>query len=161
MTHSIALLALAATAAAPEDAALRFMAGDAEFRAAVVAEGARGPVLSITCSIGCPAPLRYTEAVDNVLGLFQLSDAEGLLLSTWATGSAYRVRAYRVTAGSVTKVLDASSLGTVGLVPARGGLTIQTTERRTERSPRSRQQTVSWRWTGTRFVRQQPSPTAR
>ena len=72
--------------------------------------------LVIRCESGCPAPVVHAEDVGEVpLGLFQLWDGDGLLLSTWAAASVYVVRAHLLSPRGVRPVLEAASRGAPAL----------------------------------------------
>ncbi|WP_338665330.1 hypothetical protein VQH23_09175 [Pararoseomonas sp. SCSIO 73927] len=152
----IALLAsclLPASAAEPAAAELRVLVpGEAVMRARIEREP-DGYRLVIRCESGCPAPVEHAESFGDVpLGLFQLWDGDGLLLSTWAATSVYVVRAHLLTPRGVRPVLEATSRGAPGVaLDGRGRMTVTTSERLG--GARDGLRTVAWRWDGARFRR--------
>lgn len=142
----------ALTAAEPPVAELRALGtGEAQMRARVVEGGPGNYRLVIRCESGCPGPVEHAEEVGHVpLGLFQIWDGDGLLLSTWAAASVYVVRVHLLTPGSVRPVLEAASRTAPAFaLDGRGRMTVTTTER--IGGPRDPLRTVAWRWDGTRF----------
>ena len=124
--------------------------GGATMRARV--EGAPGNYrLIIRCEDGCPGSVEHAEDVGQIpLGLFQIWDGDGLLMSTWAAASVYVVRAHLLTPQGVRPVLEAASRSAPGFaLDNRGRMTVTTTERRG--GPRDGLRTIAWRWDGTRF----------
>ena len=86
------------------------------------------------------------------LGLFQIWDGDGLLISTWAAASVYIVRVHLLTPQAVHPVLEAASRGAPAFaLDAHGRMTVTTTERLA--GPRDGLREVIWRWDGTRFHR--------
>lgn len=80
-----------------------------------IEEGANGYRFVIRCESGYPTPVERAEEVEKVpLGLFQLWDGDGLLLSTRAAASVYVVRAHLLTPRGVRPVLEAASRGAPG-----------------------------------------------
>lgn len=150
-TVLLALWSSFAAADEPPVAALRALGtGEAEMRARV--EGSLdGYRLVICCERGCPGPVEHAEEVGNVpLGLFQLWDGDGLLLSTWAAASVYVVRAHLLTPEGVHPVLEVASRTAPALaLDGRGRMTVTTTERMG--GPRDPLRTLVWRWDGARF----------
>lgn len=152
----IAVLAAAAIAAAGASMALLRVALDGpEMVVAVRDDADEKRVLTIDCVAGCPRAVHFVEAYDDVpLGLVQPFDREPIVVAVGAGGSAYRVRAYRVTAAGVTRVLDASTLAapTIG-VSADGMIEVRTTERRDDRATKAEARVVTWTWRRGRFDR--------
>jgi len=140
-------------AAEPPAAELRVLAPEAAVMRARIEERPDGYRLVIRCESGCPAPVEYAEEVGDVpLGLFQLWDGDGLLLSTWAAASVYVVRAHLLTPRGVRPVLEAASRGAPALaLDGRGRMTVTTSERLG--GARDGLRTVVWRWDGARFRR--------
>ncbi len=155
------LLMAAALAGAPVPesggellAQLRVLLDGPEMVVAVRDRTPEARVFSVDCVANCAARVRFEEAGEGYpLGLYQPSDSQPIVLSVWATGSAYRVRAHRLAAGGVTRVLDAATLGLPDIRVAANGIEVRTTERRTERSARDAARTILWTWRGGRFVR--------
>ncbi len=134
----------------------RLAVDDAEF--SVQVESAPEPVghrLSIVCARGCPTPVSLVEPHGEVpLTLLRRWDGGPLLYTLWASGSAYRVKVYALSAKAVASVLDVASLARPDFQSdARGDELVRTTERRTERSPPGEVRRVTWAWTGAKFVR--------
>lgn len=132
-------------------AALRALGtGGAEMRARVE-DGPAGYRLVIHCESGCSGPVEHEEVPGDIpLGLFQLWDGDGLLLSIWATASAYIVRAHLLTPGGVRPVLQAASRTAPALaLDRRGRMTVTTTER--TGGWRDPLRAVAWRWDGAHF----------
>ncbi|MGI4942814.1 MAG: hypothetical protein ACRYHQ_20000 [Janthinobacterium lividum] len=99
-------------AAEPPAAELRVLAPQETVMRARIEERPDGYRLLIRCESGCPAPVEHAEDIGDVpLGLFQLWDGDGLLLSTWAAASVYVVRAHLLTPRGVRSVLEAASRG--------------------------------------------------
>lgn len=148
-----ALVALAAALPAP--LASLGVDIDGATVAVVVRDGARGPELAVDCVRRCPRRLHYVDPTgDTPLGLFRLGDADGRVFSLWATGSAYRVRAYEIGARGVRKTLDAGTLGAPEFLTAPGGGTIvRTTERDDRDPPSAAPRRVTWTVSRGRFVR--------
>ena len=112
-------------------------------------------MLTVDCVRACRAPIRYRERVgDTPLGLFQPFDAEPVVMSVWSSGSAYRVRAYSLSAAAVTRVLDASTLAAPEfLITPVGAIVVRTSERRNERSDRNDTRKVEWTITDGTFIK--------
>ena len=132
-------------------ASLRVGAGDATFEAKVVADERAGYRLRIRCVEACSQPVDYHLDTETPLGLFQLSDADDLLMSTWVSGSAYRVRVHRLTLQGVSMVLDAPTLGAPSILSNGNGWRVVTTVRKTERAAPGIVRRVIWAWDGSRF----------
>ena len=135
---------------------VRTYIGEAEFTALV--EQADEPVghrLRIACRSGCAEPVAFVEDEgDPPLSLFRRWDGGPLLYSLWATGSAYHVKVFALGTSGVRTVLDAYSLSRPDFTSLAGGVeAVRTTERRTERSTRDDQRTVTYAWEGGRFER--------
>ena len=160
----IALLSAAALAVAvphnEPEALLRVDLDGPVMLVAVRDSLASGRELAIDCIAKCTRPIRYREAVADVpLGVFQPFDAEPVVVSLWAGGSAYHVRAYRLAVDGVTRVLDTAtrSAPTVG-VDAAGAIAVTTTERQDDAGADAPLRTISWSWRGDRFVRAGAAP---
>lgn len=84
--------------------------------------------LAIDCGFGAKGIAQYREDTqDGFLGAIRLFDGAEHLITTWAGGSAYRVRVYRLGPDAITKVLEAGSIGAPGMRHDRdGGLIIET-----------------------------------
>lgn len=98
-----------------------------------IEKGPNGYRFVIRCESGYPIPVERAEEVEEVpLGLFQLWDGDGLLLSTWAAASVYVFRAHLLTPRGVRPVLEAASRGAPGCaLDGRGS-----DDRDNERTPR-------------------------
>lgn len=85
--------------------------------------------LRIECVKGCKPAQSYSERMqDGYLGAIRLFDGAEHLITTWAGGSAYRVRVYRLGTNAITKVLEAGSMGAPGMrYDPDGRLVIETT----------------------------------
>lgn len=85
--------------------------------------------LEITCGFGSKDSIQYREDTsDGYLGAIRLFDGAEHLITTWAGGSAYRVRVYRLGPDAITKVLEAGSIGAPGMrYDPDGSLVIETT----------------------------------
>ncbi|MCR5877738.1 hypothetical protein [Phenylobacterium sp. J367] len=93
---------------------------------------------------------------DAPLGLFQLMDGDDLVYSTWASGSAYRVRVWSVRGGHLAQVLEASTRDRPEFVTGRDGAPeVRTTEADGGTQPR---RTVVWRYDGAAFQRIEQTP---
>lgn len=144
-----------AVAAPPPAAELRALGtAGAEMRARVE-DTPDGYRLVIHCERGCPGAVEFAEVIGNVpLGLFQIWDGDGLLISTWAAASVYVVRVHHLTPLGVNPVLEAASRGAPAFaLDGQGRMTVTVSERLG--GPRDGLRTVVWRWDGTRFRRRQ------
>ncbi len=85
--------------------------------------------LEIDCGFGAKDSVQYHEDTsDGFLGAIRLFDGAEHLITTWAGGSAYRVRVYRLGRDAITKVLEAGSIGAPGMrYDPDGRLVIETT----------------------------------
>lgn len=89
---------------------------------AKIADGPKGYRLIVDCVRGCIPRTRYVQDVpDAPISLFRLWDGDDLLFSVWAGGSAYRVRAWQVSRGKITQLLEASSRGRPDFLSAPDG----------------------------------------
>jgi hypothetical protein len=149
----LTLLPVCAAAAEGPAAELRALGTAMAVMRTRVEETPDGYRLIVRCERGCPAPVEHTEDIGDVpLGLLQLWDGDGLLISTWAASSVYVVRIHLLTPHSVSRVLEATSHGAPGFaLDSRGRMTVSTSERLG--GPRDGLRTVLWRWNGTRFHR--------
>jgi hypothetical protein len=86
--------------------------------------------LEITCGFGSKDSIQYREDTsDRYLGAIRLFDGAEHLITTWAGGSAYRVRVYRLGPDAITKAMEAGSIGAPGMHYDRDGrLVIETTD---------------------------------
>lgn len=75
-------------------------------------------------------------------------------MSVWAGGSVYHVRAYRLTAAKIDRVLDVAtrSAPSFRLAPD-GAIQVGTTERRDDRAGPLAVRNVSWTWRQGHFAR--------
>ena len=162
MRGAPALLGLSVLAAVPALAAepprsaaeLRALGRDgAEMRARIAESANDGYRLTIRCESGCARPVTHEEAVPNTpLGLFQIWDGDGLLLSTWTAASVYVVRVHLLTPTGVRRVLETGSRGAPGFALDTGGRMTITTSERTG-GPADPLRVVTWTWDGARFLR--------
>lgn len=161
----IALLAVAALAVfKPDTEALLRVALDGPTMVVSIATAPEpvGRRLTIDCVAGCTRKVHYVEAVgDTSLGLFQPFDAQPIVLSVWAGGSAYHVRGYRLTADGVTRVLDAATRSAPGVrVDQSGAIVVTTTERNETAAPNDAPTRIEWTLRGTSFVRSEATSPA-
>ena len=103
-------------------------------------------------------PLHYAEEIsDTPLGLFKRSDWDNLIYSTWAGGSAYRVRVWSVTDDGVQSLFEESSRGMPGFITDKSGRQIIRTYERPHdavgRDTSLNSQVVLWRLENGHFVR--------
>jgi len=156
MIASLAAMAVAAVVVAtpPPLASLRMDLEHFVMQATVI-DGDAGATLTIECVKGCARPATLTDqAGDTPLGLFMPFDAVPVLMSTWSSGSAYRIRAYRLTSDGIVRVLDASSLAAPSVVVTREGrLEVLATERPTDGATRTAARSVTWVWQTDRFTK--------
>lgn len=152
---------LVATALAGNDvtgttlALLRIALDGPEVAVAVTDTPQHGRLLTVDCVSGCATPLHYEDPQDDLpLGLFQPFDREPIVMSVWAGGSVYHVRAYRLTATKVERVLDIAtrSAPSFRLAPD-GAIQVGTTERRDERAGPLVIRNVTWTWRRGLFTR--------
>lgn len=115
------------------------LGGDGVEWLAKVDDGPSGYRLVVDCLRGCLPATRYVENVpDSPISLFRLWDGDDLLLSVWAGGSTYRVRAWKVGASGIVPVLEASSRSRPDFLSAADGApTVRTHEADSGIGPRS------------------------
>ncbi len=113
-------------------------------------------VLNIVCAMNCTG-VDYVEPVDEYpLGLFRLSDLNDLLFSTWVGGSAYVVRAYKISAHGAVKVLDVHTIKSPEIFSGKNGHPeVKIYERASQRSTTVIPATLFW--DGRRFIRAKPN----
>lgn len=77
----------------------------------------------IRCISGCKHPVSYREAVNDppLGGAFVLRDDSPEFVTTWAGGSAYHIRIYRVEGDQIIKVLEAGTKSFPQFVMDRDG----------------------------------------
>ena len=151
-------LCLLAAAAEPQSSTrplsyLVLTGDDVEFDAAITDVQLKGQTertLNIVCQKGCASNVSFLERVDDYpLGMFRLSDQEDILLTTWVSGSAYKVRGYHLTGARVDKVLDVSSATTPTItLDLTGHSVITVTSRPTSQS---KLKINTWIWVDNRY----------
>lgn len=133
-------------------ASLRFTDTDqVEFRAEIQ-DGPDGYRAIIDCVRHCPAQIRYSQDIgETPLGLFKRWDGDDLVYSTWAGGSAYRVRVWAVTSHGVSQVLDVASRARPDFLATKDGVSVvRTYEADSGVQPPT---PVTWRYQSGRFSR--------
>jgi hypothetical protein len=108
--------------------------------------------LNIVCQKGCSGKVEFSERIDDFpLGLFRLSDVDDIMVTTWVSGSAYKVRVYSMSNKEIKKVLDVNSISTPTVTTdTRGHAMIVTFASRASGRGHSAQKI--WRWRGGTFV---------
>jgi hypothetical protein len=151
--------AIAATTTIDTFASLRFYADAGNFLANIGEKHSNKSkystnLLKIACISDCKSATYYEEKIDDYpIGLFRASDDDDLLISTWASGSAYVIRVYKIQAGLITKVLDQHSLGVPEVTGSeKFDLTIVTTAK-SGRGDLDAPINAKWRWDGNKFSR--------
>jgi hypothetical protein len=99
-----------------------------EFDAAVTdvtKNGATERALNIVCQKGCSGDVKLFERIEDFpLGLFRMSDESDLLLTTWVSGSAYKLRGYNLTKSRIYKVIEVGSVSQPTISSNKGHLSI-------------------------------------
>ncbi len=153
MTGWLVAATLAAAASSIVPLASLQVTGNGPAMIVQIRDGAAGRTLAIDCVDRCPGPPHFSEPFDDTpLGLFQPLDSEPLVVAVAAGGSTYHVRAYRLLATRVTRVLDVATRAAPGIAVAGDGAIVVTTTERAAGSA-ARDQAVTWAWRGARFTR--------
>jgi hypothetical protein len=102
-----AFFAIGAVQSAPV-ASLRVDANQATFLVTIEEDHSHGYQVQIKCVAKCSRQIIYRESIgDSPMGLF--CNDNGLIFSSWAGGSAYRVRVWRVTDHEIKKIGELAS----------------------------------------------------
>src|SRR4051812_46423732 len=154
---SLWLLAHASAALSGPLAQLELTTQEAAYQLQVEQSDKEGTdrTLVIRCLERCSQFNVYRERVATTpLGLFRLTDAYPLVLTTWAGGTSTRLKIYRIDPTGAKLVFNQYTLGTPTITPKGGVLSVTAVQYAGGGGAGSHRKVLSrtWTWKGERFV---------